>query len=226
MLADGILSVFVLTSRVVILFGSSTGLTEHRRPAQQQALNVVCYNKSQMQRVLFFIILLFFTETSIGQISKKVMKKMGLNPVIFLDSIETEMNVLQTLNPLDISNIDIVRPKRAKNLLGYKGIDGVIYITTIKFVKEIFWKYLSTKSDKLKQILISPQSDSTIECILNGKSLSEKKAPGILYLINDKNFKTIDIYDRKMSLHHRVTEKRYLVLIKVRHPKRITRNLR
>lgn len=69
-----------------------------------------------MRTSLTFIITVLLTLTSFGQSTKKVMKKMGQDPVIFIDSIEVEMSILWALNPVDISNISIVKPKKTKKL--------------------------------------------------------------------------------------------------------------
>ena len=146
---------------------------------------------------------------------------MGQNPIVFLDSVETEINVLQTLDPFDISNIGIVRPKKAKKLLGDKGVDGAIYITTVKAAKFIYWNYFSLKSAKYKHLFNSPQADTAIQYILNGEALSDSSAPGSLFLINDKNFETINVIDKQEAkyLMDDVNPKRYLVVITSKRPK-------
>lgn len=83
-----------------------------------------------------------------------------------LDSIETEMSSLQTPNPFGISNIGIVKPKKAKTLLGNKGVDGAIYVTTVKAAKVIYWNYFSLKSDKYKQLFNSPKADTAAQYVL------------------------------------------------------------
>ena len=147
------------------------------------------------------------------------MKKMGQNPIVFLDSVKTEMSALQTLNPFDISNIGIVKPKKAKKLLGDKGVDGAIYVTTIKAAKIIYWNYFRTKSDEYRQLLTSPQADTIVQYILNGEALSDSAAPGTLFLITDKNFKSLDILDKEKLLSDNVIPKRYVVAIRAKRPK-------
>jgi len=174
-----------------------------------------------MRTAFTFIILFLLTATSFGQLPKKAMKKMGQNPIVFLDSIETEMSALQTLNPFDISNIGIVKPKKAKKLLGDKGVDGAIYVTTVKAAKVIYWNYFSLKSDEYKQLFNSSQADTTAQYVLNGEALPDSAAPGTLFLINDKNFKTIHIIDKADGkyLIDNVIPKRYLVVITAKRPK-------
>jgi hypothetical protein len=131
------------------------------------------------------------------------------------------MSALQTLNPFDISNIGIVKPKKAKKLLGDKGVDGAIYITTVKAAKVNYWNYFSTKSDEYKHLFNSPLADTAVQYILNGEALSDTAAPGSLFLINDKNFKTINVIDKQDGkyLMDNVVLKRYLVVITAKRPK-------
>lgn len=149
------------------------------------------------------------------------MKKMGQNPIVFLDSVETEMSALQTLNPFDISNISIVKPKKAKKLLGDKGVDGAIYVTTVTAAKTIYWNYFGSKSDEYKKIFSSPQADTAAQYVLNGEALTDSAAPGSLFLINDKNFKTINVIDKADGkyLMDNVIPKRYMVVITAKRPK-------
>ncbi|MBC6492398.1 hypothetical protein ACFSQD_19505 [Flavihumibacter stibioxidans] len=174
-----------------------------------------------MQRAFTFFIIVLLTETSFGQLPKNTMKKMGQNPIVFLDSVECEISYLLTINPFDISNISIVKPKKAKTLLSDKGVDGAIYVTTVKAAKTIYWKYLSSKSDEYRRIFTSPQADTTAQYILNGEALSDSAAPGSLFLKNNKNFKTINVIDKQEGkyLMDNVVPKRYIVIITAKRPK-------
>ena len=142
------------------------------------------------------------------------MKIMGQNPIVFLDSIETEMSALRTLNPFDISNVSIVKPKKAKKFLGDKGVDGAIYVTTVKAAKITYWNYFRTKSDEFRKLLNSPQADTIVQYIVNGEALSDTTAPGTLFLITDKNFKSLDILDKDKLLSDNIIPKRFVVAIR------------
>ena len=143
------------------------------------------------------------------------MKGIGKNPVLFIDSTEVDMNAFQAFYPFDISNISIVKPKKAKKLLSDKGVDGAIYVTTIKSAKQTYWNFLSTKSDKYKQLIPTPTADTIIQYILNGQALSDSSAAGTLFLLTDKNFKSLDIIDKEDGkfLMDNVYPKRYIVII-------------
>jgi hypothetical protein len=140
---------------------------------------------------------------------------MGPNPILFIDSTEVDINAFQALNPFEISNIAIVKPKKAKKLLGDKGVDGAVYVTTIKSAKETYWNFLSVKSEKYKQLIQTPTADTAVQYILNGEALSNSSAVGTLFLLTDKNFKSLDIIDKEDGkfLMDNVYPKRYIVII-------------
>jgi hypothetical protein len=140
---------------------------------------------------------------------------------MFLDSIETEIGLLQALNPFEISNISIVKPKKAKKILGPKAVDGAIYVTTIKSAKLIYWNYFCSKSDIYKQLFKTSQADSIAQYVLNGKILSDTAASRNLFLINDKNLKTINVLDNSDGkyLMYNVIPKRYIVVLTAKRPK-------
>ncbi|ULQ55975.1 hypothetical protein KJS94_15100 [Flavihumibacter rivuli] len=168
-----------------------------------------------MRTAFTIIILLLLTATFFGQLPKNAMKKMGQNPVLFIDSTEVDMTAFQALNQFDISNISIVKPKKAKKLLGDKGVDGGIYVTTIKSAKQSYWNFLSTKSEKYKQLIPTPIADTTVQYILNGQALSDSSATGTLFLLTDKNFKSLDMIDKEDGkfLMDNAYPKRYIVII-------------
>jgi len=70
------------------------------------------------------LLLLSFTVTCSAQLPKKVTKRIGQDPALFLDSVEVDVTALRALSPFDIANIGIVESKKAKKRLGDKGTDG------------------------------------------------------------------------------------------------------
>lgn len=183
-------------------------------PVHRQALIRKSY-KRLMRTALLFISLCFLTTTLFGQLPKKAMKKMGQNPVLFVDSTEVDMTAFDALNPFDISNISIVKPKKAKKLLGDKGGDGAIYVTTVNSARQIYWNFLSTKSDKYKQLIPTPTADTVVQYIVNGQALSDGSSVGTLFLLTDKNFKSIEIIDKEDGrfLMDNVYPKRFIVIV-------------
>jgi hypothetical protein len=166
-----------------------------------------------MKLALFLIAALFIGNTY-AQFPDRINKKMGEYPIFFLDSVEISSSILPQLNPLDISSIDIVTKKKAKKLLGKKGADGAVYIATVKFSKKCYWKFLCSVSDQYKQVFESPAADSTAQYELNGQLLTDQAAPGDLFLINKKTFKSLQIKDSPYTML-----RRYVVIIKAKPPK-------
>jgi hypothetical protein len=162
------------------------------------------------------LILTFFlvAGNAFSQIAESISKRMGADPVLFLDSVETNMNTLQQINPMDISNITIVGRKSAKKQLGNKGADGAVYVITTRFAKECYWKFFCSVSEKYKQLILSPDADSIVRYELNKKPLTGHDIAGSLFWINKKTFKRLEITGSPDSLM-----KDYIVIIKARRQK-------
>jgi hypothetical protein len=111
---------------------------------------------------------------------------MGLGPVIFIDSVKSNIEAMKQLSPFDILNIDVFIIKAAKKRLGDKGVEGAIYITTIKYAKENYCKFLCSVSAQYKQLVAAPLADSIVRYELNGKSLTDQQAPGELIFLNKR----------------------------------------
>jgi hypothetical protein len=172
-----------------------------------------------MKIIFIFLTSLFLNANAIAQLPANAIKKMGANPIWLIDSIETEIALVEKLNPYEISNISIVQPKKAKKILGDKGADGAIYVTTVNAAKNTYWKFFKSKSQEYRELIKSPQADTIAQYLLNGVLLSDSAAPGSLFLINDKNFKSLQIIDKEKLLSDNVIPKRYVIVITAKKPK-------
>lgn len=164
--------------------------------------------------ILFAII--FLNTYSFGQLSEKQLEKLGMNPILFLDSVETDLENLKTISPFNISNIDIMSKKKVEKYFGDRGFDGAVYVTTVQAAKKKYWNFLRNKSPEYKEIVNSPQADTIVQYIVNGETLSEGAAPGTLFSISDHHFKNMRIIDTKKNEPQNISLKRYLVVIKAR----------
>ncbi len=144
---------------------------------------------------------------------------MGPQPVLFLDSVEVNIDSFRLLDPFNISNITKLESKSAIKVLGEKGADGAFYVTTVKAAKAYYWRYFSTKSEKYRQLVDSPQADTSVLYVLNGKPLTDKAAPGALFLINNKNFKRLKVLDKEDASKYLTAPKLWVVSIKAKRPK-------
>lgn len=143
----------------------------------------------------YLLITLFSLSISFAQSPKRIIKKIGTNPVFFIDSTSVEKEDLQKYNPEDISSVTVYKDKSAYELLGEDGKDGVIYIETKKFCKNRYWKYFTSKS-KEYQKSVKTSDDNNIQYILNDRILKEN-FEGDLAAINDKVFKSIKFISKE-----------------------------
>ena len=54
-------------------------------------------------------------ETHLAQIAESISKRLGADPLIFIDSIESNMDALRQVNAMDISKITVLGKKQPKN---------------------------------------------------------------------------------------------------------------
>lgn len=150
---------------------------------------------------------------SFGQSPKKTIKQLGSEPIYFIDSVSVAKEDLLKFSPESIASLTVYRDSSALRLAGPKGKDGVIYIETIAFTKRRYWSYFKSKSPEYARLIASPQSDSTVQYILNGRLLKEK-SEGDLALIDNKIFKSIKLIDKAtLQKEYKVTNKASGVVI-------------
>ena len=168
-----------------------------------------------MKLALFFCLhLALVFNSSYAQVENKINKALGAQPAFFLDSVEVSSDEFQKINPLFISNITVLHKRTAKKVLGEKGADGAVYVITIKFANECYWKFLSSVSDQYKQIVPFPAADSTVLYELNGEVLTSHSARGSLFHINKKTFRSLKIRKNTDSMLGG-----YIIAIKAKRPK-------
>ncbi|MFC5683397.1 hypothetical protein ACYE2N_05625 [Flavobacterium sp. MAHUQ-51] len=146
----------------------------------------------------YLLITLFSFTISFAQSPKRMVKKIGTNPIFFIDSISVEKEDLQKYNPNEISSVTVYKDKNAYDLLGEDGKDGVVYIETKKFCKNRYWKYFTSKSTEY-QNLVNSTDDNNVQYIINDRVLNEN-FEGDLAAIDDKVFKSIKFISKELLL--------------------------
>ena len=81
-----------------------------------------------------------------SQSPKRMVKKLGNDPVFFIDSVSVDKSELQKYDPNEISSVTVFKDKEAINLIGNDGKDGLVYIETKKFTKKRYWNFFKSKS--------------------------------------------------------------------------------
>lgn len=139
---------------------------------------------------IFLTLSLISVALTFGQSPKRIVKKLGNDPLFYIDSVNVSKKDIQKYDPKDISSVTVFKDKAALNLIGEDGKDGVIFIETVEFCKKRYWTYFSSKSEEYKQNVPTPQSDFNVQYIINDRVL-EKNSEGDLSSINDTIFKSI-----------------------------------
>jgi hypothetical protein len=170
------------------------------------------HNKKVM-KFTFSFILIFLAITASAQSPKTIMKKLGNDPVFFVDSINVDKSELSKYQPTDIATVSVYKDSNAIRLAGPAAKDGAVYIETKVFAKKRYWQYFKSKSPEYANIIPAPGADSLIQYILNKRILKEN-FEGTLSLIDDKTFKQITIIDRAtLEKNYKTAGKSFGVII-------------
>lgn len=106
------------------------------------------YVQSLSMKLCLTSLLTIITIAAFSQSPKRALKKLGANPVYFMDNINVDKSDLMKYDPNEISLVTVLKSKEAMEILGDDGKDGAVYIETITFAKSRYWKYFSSKSTK------------------------------------------------------------------------------
>lgn len=165
-----------------------------------------------MNRLLLLLTVLY-SFTAAAQKPKKVIKKLGSDPIFYIDSVNVDKGDLQKYQPTDIAAVSVYRDSDAIKLAGPEGKDGVVYIETKTFAKKRYWTYFSSKSEEYLKIVPNPAGDTSIQYILNKRVLTSN-FEGDLALIGDSTFKSITILDKQtLKDKFKISDREYGVLI-------------
>jgi hypothetical protein len=164
------------------------------------------------------IILTLSTFSAFGQKPRKAIKKLGSDPVFFVDSANIDKSDLHNYQPTDIATVSIYHDSDAIRLVGPDGKDGAVYIETKTFARKRYWQFFSSKSPEYAKIVPEAGSDTAIQYILNKRILTTN-FEGDLAIINDSIFKRITILDKEaLQDQYHITDKTYGVLIESAKP--------
>lgn len=169
----------------------------------------------------YLIFTLFCFSFSFSQSPQRTMKKIGNNPIIFIDSVNVDPSEMQKYDPNIISSVTVYKDKEAKDLFGEDAKDGVIYIETKTFSRNRFQNYFKSKSAEYKRLIEKESDDDKFQYILNDKILYENYE-GDLASINDEIFKRIQILNsEELSKSYKISDKKYGILIISNVPKNL-----
>jgi len=174
-----------------------------------------------MRSSKFFFTTVFTLTTIVAfsQSPKRALKKLGAEPVYFMDSVNVDKSELMKYDPSSIAIVTVLKGKEAIDIIGEDGKDGVVYIETISFAKSRYWRYFRSKSAEYSALVPVAGQDTTVQYILNGKIL-DKNFEGNLAVIDDKVFKEIKVLTKEdLQKQYGIQNKEAGVSIKSEAPK-------
>ena len=131
-----------------------------------------------------------------SQKPKKTIKKLGDNPIFFIDSVNVDDSEIKKYDPAGIAQVTVYKGDEAREMFGEDGRDGAVYIFTKKYTRQQYWQYFQTKSGDYKKLVLTPESDTAVQYILNERVLKGNFA-GDLFLIDDSIFRSIRVLTKE-----------------------------
>ena len=167
-----------------------------------------------MKRILIILLLAVSSLASFAQKPKKAIKKLGNEPVFFIDSVAATQADLQKYQPTDIATVSVYKDQDAIDLVGADGKDGVVFIQTKSFTKRQYQSFFKSKSKGFADVLSADPEEIQLQYILNDRILTED-FEGDLGLIDASTFKELKIIDTEsLKKDYNVTDKKVGVLIR------------
>ncbi len=166
------------------------------------------------KKIIYAFFISCYSVVTYCQDQPEVVKKIGKDPLFFVDSTSITKAEFRAIIPDSIASVTVIVDQEAMNILGEKAKDGIIYVDTKKFARFHYWKYFTSKSPEYLSIVPNPYSDSKIQYIINSKPLGNKDFEGDLASINYKNFKKLIILSKKDLINNfKIVDKEYGVQI-------------
>lgn len=147
-------------------------------------------------KTALIIIISLLASSIFSQSKGEATKKLGKNPVFFIDSIKVSKNEFKSFDSKETAIASVYYDDEAYNLVGEEGKDGVVYIETKRFAKVRYWTFFKSKSSEYLKIVSNLESDDKVQYILNGKILKEN-FEGKLALIDNKTFSKLTLLSKE-----------------------------
>jgi hypothetical protein len=119
--------------------------------------------------------------------------------------------------------VSILKPKKVRKLLGRKGDDIVIYVTTIKSGVKTYFSFFRAYPGTFNQFSGSPETDTMVQNILDGEPFVVNAVPGYLIFASDDNLESFKIIDRKGVS---INPKRYIIVLTNKRPKKLIKKFK
>ncbi|NRF42016.1 hypothetical protein [Pedobacter foliorum] len=172
------------------------------------------YKNKPLTIATIFVFFIFYSFGLLAQDTTKQGGDANKDLLFFMDGKEILRSGMNNINPDDIAMVTVLKAESSKSY-GEKGRNGVILIETKVHCRQIFQKYLSSKSTKYQEVLTSNGGDKKIQYILNGKVL-KNNYEGDLASIADSTFISVDVIEAAELKSYNVSEMLFGVVIKTK----------
>ncbi|MBD1392368.1 hypothetical protein [Mucilaginibacter glaciei] len=178
--------------------------------------------KHMITRFLFFFLLI--PSIVFGQDEKKIIKKLGSNPIQIMDSARITREDISHLDPKTIASIKVLYDNEAIKAYGNDAADGVIIFTSKNFARERYTKFFRTASVQYDSLYNLTKSDSTFLYIINDKIKTENWEGDLLLISNDLFISMQILTDEELKNRYNITDKQYGIYIKSKRPEDLSKS--
>jgi len=153
---------------------------------------------------------------SIAEKSNIHEQEQAQEPAFFVDYVKLTRTEIQQIQPDEIAKLIIYKDTEAIKLIGEQGKYGAVFVETKKFTRNKYWNYFKTKSSEYLRIVPTPESDSFVVYILNGK-VQTIDFEGALAKIDDTNFIELSVIDQQtLNKQYGIKDKEYGIIVKTK----------
>jgi hypothetical protein len=167
----------------------------------------------------FALFILFIPNIILGQDSpESVLKKLGHNPLLIVDSIKIQNGSLLDYDVYTIASISILIDTTAQKTYGAEAKSGAIIVETNAFARKNYISFFRHISSEYDSIYTLHESDSAFQYFLNDNILKEHYF-GYLSAVNDDTFISLEILnDKQLQEKYSIHDKQFGILIKSKRP--------
>lgn len=169
--------------------------------------------------ILFALFSILNLNASAQKSPEKAAKKLGTNPMFFIDSIRVQKSDLANQDSEQVTLVIMFYDKEAIEKFGPEAQDGVVFVETKTYAKNKFINYFRKKSAAFDSLFVKNNGDLNFAYIINDK-VQSGNFEGNLRSIDDSIFEKITIINKtQLEEQFKITNKDYGIIIQSKKPK-------
>ncbi|WP_374165347.1 hypothetical protein [Arcticibacter sp. MXS-1] len=152
---------------------------------------------------------------------EEAVKRLGPNPVFFIDSVKVTQADLQKYDPQSIASVTILKDSAMIKSYGGEVNQGVVLIETRNFARRRFVKFLKSVSAKYDSLYTTNGDDNSFCYILNDK-VQKGSYEGNLSGLDEKLFISLEVLSAdELKNRFEVADKKYGIWIRANKPENL-----